>query len=110
MKKGNERTEWLDRIDPEGERFKEMVVIGLKELTRDEANECLLRVHDGHQRNLGEQVAARYATDMDAGYWVPGVPVIAFDGKGRLINGQHVLAALYGRVHPAINCFRINAG
>ena len=45
-----ERTEWLDRIDPKGERHNRMVVVGLREITKDEANDWLSRVDPNYQR------------------------------------------------------------
>lgn len=63
-------------------------------VTRAEATEWLSRVDVEAQRSLNVDVAKRYAADMDAGKWAAGVAVIAFDRKGRLINGQHVLNGL----------------
>ena len=88
------KSEWLDRIDKRGRRFKQKVTIGLRELTRDEANEWLLRVDDAHQRNLSDGPAERYCRDMNhEDDWIEGTNIMAFDLKGRLINGQHTLTA-----------------
>ncbi len=65
-----------------------------RDITRAQAVEYLKRVDPAMQRRMNVHVARRYARDMDAGYWIPGVAVVAFDRKGRLINGQHVLNAL----------------
>jgi hypothetical protein len=88
-----QRTEWLDRLDRKGRRTKQFVTIGLRELTHDDAREWLIRVDGDYQRTMSPMVMIRYASDMDSGDWVPGCPMIVFDGKGRLINGQHVLSA-----------------
>lgn len=88
-----ERTEWLDRLDPKGERHNQMVVVGLCEITKDEANDWLSRVDPNYQRSMSQMVALRYSADMDAGDWVDGAQLLCFDKRGRLINGQHVLVA-----------------
>jgi hypothetical protein len=85
--------EWLDRLDPNGERSKQMVVIGLREITKDEANDWLSQVDPTYQRSLSNFIALRYSADMNARDWVPGIPMMVFDKRGRLINGQHVLVA-----------------
>lgn len=88
-----ERSDWLDRLDPERERRQKMVIIGLLDLTRDEAQEWLDRVDEAHQRTRTDGRIERYRRDMTNGDWVPATDLIAFDAKGRLINGQHTLAA-----------------
>lgn len=87
------KNDWLDRLDPRGRRFRNTVIVGQREIDRDEANEWLLRVKIDYQRNLAETVVIRYMNDMNEGFWIPGSQLIAFDGKGNLINGQHVLSA-----------------
>lgn len=87
------KNDWLDRLDPRGRRLTQTVLVGQRDIDRDEANEWLLRVKVDYQRNLAEGVVQRYMLDMNEGFWVPGSQIIAFDGKGNLINGQHVLSA-----------------
>lgn len=46
-----------------------------------------------HNRTIRPAVVARYSRDMRSGYWVvTGAPII-FDASGRLVDGQHRLAA-----------------
>src|SRR5262249_18162623 len=92
-----EKPEWLDTIDPQRERRQQLVTVGAREISREEANEWLLRVDDQHQRALTDSIVGRYRRDMDNDDdWVPGTNIIAFDAKSRLINGQHTLAAFAG--------------
>lgn len=46
------------------------------------------------QRKLRQSIVNRYARDMERGEWVPTHQGVAFDCKGRLIDGQHRLAAI----------------
>lgn len=45
-------------------------------------------------RHLSEAIVTKYANDMRAGFWRLTHEAIAFDTKGRLIDGQHRLAAI----------------
>jgi len=61
-------------------------------LTREIA-EDFLSYNQGN-RKLSEKLALHYAEKMQNEEWVDGVAEIAFDEKGRLINGQHVCTAV----------------
>jgi len=62
-------------------------------LTPEMAEEFLK--HNQGNRRLSEKLAFHYGEVMEAGNWVDGVAEIAFDEKGRLINGQHVCTACF---------------
>jgi hypothetical protein len=89
-------SDWLDRLDPKRKRLHQMVVVGTRVLTREEANEWLDRVDETHQRNRTDSRVERYRRDMNNQDWVPGTNIAAFDGKGRLINAQHMLGSFAG--------------
>lgn len=50
--------------------------------------------HTKRNRSLSEEVATRYATDMENGLWAFAADPIRFDADGHLIDGQHRLSAL----------------
>lgn len=64
-----------------------------RDVTREQAVEWLKRVDD-RQRPMSKTHAGRFAIDINAGDWHDAVAHIAFDTKGKLINGQHVLNGL----------------
>jgi hypothetical protein len=66
----------------------ERVTIG-----KERAQEWLLCVNEDKQRKRSKARIKQYCRVMNAGAWRPWVPVIAFNRKGELINGQHVLPA-----------------
>lgn len=63
------------------------------EITPNEAELWLAKNAD-FQRKLRESVVDKYARDMINGQWQLTHQGIAFDSKGRLIDGQHRLAAI----------------
>jgi hypothetical protein len=87
--------QWLDAIDPKRTRYTapDKVVVFVRWVTAEDAREWLLRVPE-YQRNQKPRSLKDFEADMKEGYWIPGVAVIAFNDKGELINGQHVLVAL----------------
>lgn len=93
VNKSEMEREWLNRLDPKERRLKRSYITGQCEIDHDKGNDWLSRVEPDYQRNLAESVVERYATDMNAGNWIPGSQIIAFDSHARLINGQHVLVA-----------------
>lgn len=62
-------------------------------ITPEIAKRYLLRKIPG-QRQIRPAKVAQYATDMRAGKWALTHQGIAFDSTGRLIDGQHRLAAV----------------
>lgn len=69
------------------------VEIYLAQITPSMAIDFLAKNSEG-QRNLNEQVAARYAEDMSSDEWpFTGSPIL-FDDKGELIDGQHRMQAI----------------
>ena len=60
-------------------------------INKNEAQDWLNQTAD-FQRKVNNKVS-QYKRDMDGGKWIPWVAHIAFDKRGRLINGQHVLTA-----------------
>jgi hypothetical protein len=86
--------QWLDAVDPERKRYDPpRVVATVRAVTPDDAREWLTHLPD-YQRNKKERSLKNFEADMREGYWFDGVAVIAFDRRGDLINGQHVLQAL----------------
>jgi hypothetical protein len=67
--------------------------VWIQVMTRELAQEWLDRVDEEHQRKRQESKVKVYANEIDQGHFRPGVPVITFDHRGRLINGQHMLGA-----------------
>lgn len=63
------------------------------EVTPEKANKWLAMNSDA-QRKLRQTVVDRYARDMLSNSWALTHQGIAFDTKGRLIDGQHRLAAV----------------
>lgn len=63
-----------------------------RELDKEEAQEWLDRKDDDHQRNCASAKVEQYAGEMDAGDFRHGIPMLIFDYRGRLINGQHILS------------------
>lgn len=59
---------------------------------KETAQWLLDRVDEAHQRARRETTIRRYLADLQAGKWIPMTDVV-FDGKGHLIDGQHLLAA-----------------
>lgn len=62
-------------------------------ITPELAKEWLATVPE-FQRKVRQHVVDRYASDMEAGAWHSTHQGIAFDTNGRLIDGQHRLAAI----------------
>lgn len=62
-------------------------------VTPEQAEEWLAR-NAGFQRKLRESVVDKYARDMTNGEWQLTHQGIAFDADGKLIDGQHRLAAI----------------
>lgn len=62
-------------------------------VTPDMAEQYLATM-GGAQRKLKRHVVAAYAADMVAGRWALDAAAIAFDTKGRLVNGQHRMQAV----------------
>src|SRR5262245_14369159 len=62
-------------------------------IDREEAAEWFQFCDPNHQRSRAKGRVDRLFGDMKDGFWQKWVPLVAFDKKGRLINGQHVLAA-----------------
>jgi hypothetical protein len=60
---------------------------------KERAREYLLCVNEEKQRQKNKSRVKVYCRVMNAGAWRPWVPMIAFNRKGELINGQHVLTA-----------------
>lgn len=67
--------------------------VALRLVTREQAKVWLSKM--GQNRKLNESWVVAYQRAMDAGLWDtdPGRTPIALDNEGRLINGQHRLAA-----------------
>lgn len=55
---------------------------------------------EGHNRSLRAARAEGFARDMAAGEWHDNGETIKFDWNGRLIDGQHRLAAIVKYGHP----------
>lgn len=51
-------------------------------------------LEEGHNRNLRRERAEAFARDMESGNWRDNGETIKFDWNGRLVDGQHRLAAL----------------
>jgi hypothetical protein len=82
------RAQWFD---DDGMRIG---AVWLQKVTRDLAEEWLCRVDETHQRKRQESRVKIYASDIDEGYFRKAVPIVMFDHRARLINGQHMLGAL----------------
>lgn len=54
----------------------------------------LLATNYEKQRNLRKRLVAKYASDMEEGRWNSDTGMIIVDSMGRLIDGQHRLAAV----------------
>lgn len=54
----------------------------------------LSKIDEKHQRHLMPAVVENYALAMSQNQWLPNHQGIAFDEKGRLIDGQHRLQAI----------------
>ena len=77
-------------------------------LTRAEAQELLDHL-PSFQRNMSDSVVKRYTRDLEADNYVDGVPMVAVDGKGKLLNGQHVLASfLHSKKKELEITFQVN--
>lgn len=68
------------------------IVSELRKITPEIAAKWLQE--NTNNRPISERAVQRYASDMKAGRWGVSESVIAFDTKGRLINGQHRLWAV----------------
>ncbi len=56
--------------------------------------ETYVLLNHPNNRPISKSRVARYTRDMTAGRWIPTHEGIAFDTKGRLVDGQHTLNAL----------------
>lgn len=68
------------------------IAVEVREITSDIALKWL--EENTNNRPINERAVERYAKDMREGRWGVSDSVIAFDTKGRLINGQHRLWAV----------------
>jgi hypothetical protein len=62
-------------------------------ITPEIATAWLTKNMDG-QRSVRQNVVEKYARDMKDGNWTTTHQAIAFDGRGRLVDGQHRLRAI----------------
>lgn len=70
------------------------ISIKVENITPIMAAEWFKKVDRNHQRNLRENHVATLAAIMRNGQWTTNHQGIAFDDKGRLMDGQHRLAAI----------------
>jgi hypothetical protein len=86
--------QWLnDLVDPAKCRIDPAIAKALvRWVTPEDAEEWIARLPP-YQRNIKSRSMEEFVTDMQEGYWIDGVPVIAFNRDGELINGHHVLGA-----------------
>jgi len=66
----------------------------LETIDPKKAQEYLSLVEEGHQRKFNKSRAEKYAKAMRGHQWLVTHQGIAFDENGRLIDGQHRLAAI----------------
>jgi hypothetical protein len=85
--------------------------VWMQVLTRDEAQEWLNQVDEEHQRKRQDSKVRVYASEIDQNHFRAGVPVIIFDHRARLINGQHILGGfLRSSAEVIIVTVQINLG
>lgn len=70
------------------------VSVSVEHITQEMAFELLGNNWEG-QRDPRYKRAAQYAADMRNGLWRPAVATIDIDVNGKVINGQHVLSAIF---------------
>lgn len=66
----------------------------IETIDAEKAKKYLALVEEGHQRKFNKNRAEKYAKAMRGHQWILTHQGIAFDENGRLIDGQHRLAAI----------------
>jgi len=98
-----EADNWLESITPKGAFHKGLATVWLQDITKSDAAEWLLRVPE-YQRSKKARSLKEFLADMLEGLWIPDDALVAFDRKGDLINGQHVLTSLMQSALPSVSC------
>ena len=83
------------------ETTKGKIEVTLRKITPDTAATWLEQ--NTLNRPMSQRVVDRYASDMIQGRWGVSDSVIAFDTKGRLLNGQHRLWAIVESNVPIVS-------
>lgn len=81
----------------------EGAVIFVYRITSSEAGELLREFNFGN-RKLRPSLVRRYLRDMNEGRWGIYLSVVTFGTSGRMLNGQHTLAALSQSTMGYLDC------